>query len=228
LSAKAASSNQIMPEILKISSDASLKDHTQHIRGILRKGGVIAFPTDTYYGLGTDPFNQEGIRRIFEIKSRKADKPLLVLVASASQVDQLAQSRSQEADRLIQEFWPAPLTLVFKAVPELPDSLTAKTATVGIRMPGNEWTRRLIEAAGCPLTAPSANRNNEAAPQTADEVAQTFGNEIDLIIDPGPAPGGRVSTLLDTTTRPPVLIRHGAITQREIESVLNMECTLVS
>ncbi len=216
-----------MPEILKIHPDASLKEHAKRIRDILRSGGVIAFPTDTYYGLGADPFNEEGIRRIFEIKSRKSDKPLLVLVESATQVDQLAQCRSQEADRLMQEFWPAPLTLIFKAVQELPDSLTAKSGTVGIRMPGNEWTLRLIEVTG-PLTAPSANKHNEADLRTAEEVAQTFGNQIDLIIDPGPAPGGKVSTLLDTTTLPPVLIRHGVITQQEIESVLKMECTQVS
>lgn len=228
MSAKAASSNRTMPEILKVESDASLNDYTKCIRDILRDGGVIAFPTDTYYGLGADPFSEKGIRRIFKIKSRNPDKPLLVLVASKDQVDQLAQNRSQEANRLIHEFWPAPLTLILQAVPELPDTLTAKTGTVGIRMPENEWTRRLIEVAGCPLTAPSANRNNETNLRTAEEVAQIFGNEIDLVIDPGPAPGGKVSTLLDTTVCPPVLIRHGAVTRQEIESVLKMECTQIS
>ena len=179
---------------------------------------MIAFPTDTYYGLGVNPFNIKGIHRIFEIKSRNANKPLLVLIASEAQVDQLAQSRSQEANGLIKEFWPAPLTLIFNAVPELPDILTANTGKVAIRLPGNKWTRRLVKAVGCPLTATSANRNNEADLQTAEEVEQTFGTEIDLIIDPGPAPGGNVSTLIDTTVSPPVLLRHGAVTQQEIES----------
>ena len=217
-----------MLQVLKIDPDASLKDHTKRICNILGDGGVIAFPTDTYYGLGVNPFNTKGISRIFEIKSRKINKPLLVLVASEAQVDQLAQNRSREANLLIKKFWPAPLTLIFNAVPELPDILTAGSRKVGIRLPGNKWTRRLIQEVGCPLTATSANRNNETNLQTADEVAQTFGSKIDLIIDPGPAPGGKVSTLLDTTVSPPVLLRHGAITQHEIESNTKMECALIS
>jgi len=216
-----------MSQILKIAPNASLKDHTNRIRNILEDGGVIAFPTDTYYGLGVNPFNRKGIRRIFEIKSRRANKPLLVLVASEAQIDQLVQNRSQQANRLIKEFWPAPLTLIFNAVPELPDILTANTGKVAIRLPGNKWTRRLVKAVGCPLTATSANRDNEANLQTAEEVEQTFGTEIDLIIDPGPAPGGKVSTLLDTTVSPPVLIRRGAVTQQEIE-LSTKECILVS
>ena len=216
-----------MPQILKIDPNASLKSYRSCIRDILKGGGVIAFPTDTYYGLGVNPFNRKGIRRIFEIKSRRANKPLLVLVASEAQIDQLVQNRSQQANRLIKEFWPAPLTLIFNAVPELPDILTANTGKVGIRLPGNKWTRRLVKAVGCPLTATSANRNNEANLKTAEEVEQTFGTEIDLIIDPGPAPGGKVSTLLDTTVSPPVLIRRGAVTQQEIE-LSTKECILVS
>ena len=217
-----------MAQILKIDPDTSLKDHTKHICDILNEGGVIAFPTDTYYGLGANPFNTKGVHRIFEIKSRKANKPLLVLVASEAQVDQLAQSRSQEANELIKKFWPAPLTLIFNAVPELPNILTANTGKVGIRLPGNKWTRRLIEAVGCPLTATSANRSNETNLRTAEEVEQVFGGEIDLIIDPGPAPGGNVSTLIDTTVSPPVLVRHGLVTQEEIESSVKMGCTLIS
>ena len=137
-------------------------------------------------------------------------------------LDQLAQNRSAEANVLIKKFWPAPLTLIFNAVSELPEILTAGTGTVGIRLPGNEWTRRFVEEARCPLTATSANRNNETNLRTAKQVAQTFGSKIDLIIDPGPAPGGKVSTLLDTTVSPPVLVRHGAVTQREIESIVKI------
>jgi len=217
-----------MARILKIDPDASLKDHKKHICDILNDGGVIAFPTDTYYGLGVNPFNTKGIHRIFEIKSRQTNKPLLLLVASEAQLDQLVQSRSHEANLLIKKFWPAPLTLIFNAVPELPDVLTAGTGKVGIRFPGNRWTHRLIEAVGCPLTATSANRSNETNLRTAEEVEQAFGSEIDLIIDAGPAPGGNVSTLLDTTVSPPVLVRHGLITQEEIESSVKKGCTLVS
>ena len=217
-----------MPQILKVDPSVSLTKHSKRIRNVLETGGVIAFPTDTYYGLGVDPFNEKGIRRIFEIKSRKYDKPLLVLVTTEAQVDQLTKNRSQAANQLIQKLWPAPLTLIFNAIPELPTILTAKTGKVGIRLPRNEWTRRLIETAGCPLTATSANRNGGTNLRTAQEVSQVFGKKIDLIIDPGPAPGGKVSTLLDTTVSPPALLRHGAITQQEIESCTANECTLVS
>ena len=105
-------------------------------------------------------------------------------------------------------------------MPEIPDILTAKTGKIGIRLPASEWTRRLIETIGCPLTATSANKNNGKNLKTAEEVEQAFGKEVDLIINPGPAPGGKVSTLLDTTVSPPVIIRHGAITQDEIECMV--------
>ena len=217
-----------MPQILKVDPSASLSNHSKHIREVLDAGGVIAFPTDTYYGLGVDPFNEKGIRRVFEIKSRTYNKPLLILIGTKAQITQLTKSRSQEANQLIQNFWPASLTLIFDAVSKLPSILTANTGKVGIRLPKNEWTRRLIQTAGCALTATSANRNGEKNTRTAQEVLHTFGKDIDLIIDPGPAPGGKVSTLLDTTVSPPTLMRHGAITQQEIDSCIKNEHTLAS
>ena len=217
-----------MPQILKVDPNQSLKNHSKYIRNILKSGGVIAFPTDTFYGLGVDPFSEKGIRRIFEIKSRTYDKPLLVLISTKSQINELTLNRSQEAKQLIKKCWPAPLTLIFSAVPNLPDILTSNTGKVAVRLPKNEWTRNLIQAAGCSLTATSANKNGEKNAQTAQEVSYIFGNNIDLIIDPGPAPGGKVSTLLDTTRTPPTILRSGAITQQEIDSCLSSESTLVS
>jgi len=217
-----------MPLLLKVDPNASLKCHQKLIREIINDGGVIAFPTDTYYGLGANPFNKNAIRRIFEIKSRQYNKPLLLLISSQDQLSELAQNISREANQLISRFWPAPLTLVFNAVSTLPDILTAKTGKVGVRLPGNEWTRRLIETAGSPLTATSANKENGKNPKTAQEVLNTFGKKIDLIIDPGPAPGGQVSTLLDTTVSPPHFIRHGVITKKEIASCIASEYNLVS
>lgn len=209
-----------MPQILKVDPNDSLAGHSKNIRNILKSGGVIAFPTDTYYGLGVNPFNEKGIRKVFKIKSRETNKPLLVLVASEDQLDQLVQSRSPDVNRLIKHFWPAPLTLIFNAAPELPSNLIGGTCKVGVRLPSSSWTCQLIEEVGFPLTATSANKSNETNLRTADEVAQAFGNKIDLIIDAGPAPGGKVSTLLDTTVSPPKIIRRGVITQEEIESYL--------
>ena len=217
-----------MPLLLKVDPHASLNCHQKLIREIINDGGVIAFPTDTYYGLGANPFNKNAIRRIFEIKSRQYSKPLLLLISSQDQLSELAQNISREANQLISRFWPAPLTLVFNAVSTLPDILTAKTGKVGVRLPGNEWTRRLVKTAGSPLTATSANKENGKNPKTAQEVLNTFGKKIDLIIDPGPAPGGQVSTLLDTTVSPPNFIRHGVITKKEIASCIASEYNLVS
>ena len=124
-----------MPQILKVNPSASLSNHSKRIRDVLEAGGVIAFPTDTYYGLGVDPFNEKGIRRIFEIKSRTYNKPLLVLIGTKPQINQLAESQSEEANKLIQNFWPASLTTIFDAVSELPSILTANTGKVGIRLP---------------------------------------------------------------------------------------------
>lgn len=207
-----------MSQILKLAPNASIKIYTKRILKTLENGGVVAYPTDTYYGLGVSPFNKKGICKIFEIKSRDINKPLLVLVASKTQLNQLTRNHSLEANLIMKEFWPAPLSLIFNAVPELPDILTAKTGKIGIRMPGNKWTRSLLEAIECPLTATSANKSNQMNLCTAEEVQQALGNDVDLIIDPGPAPGENVSTLLDTTVSPPIIIRHGAITQQEIES----------
>ena len=217
-----------MRQVLRVDPNAPLTNHSKRIRDILEAGGVVAFPTDTYYGLGVNPFSEKGIRRIFEIKSRSYDKPLLVLIATEHQVNQFAKNRSQEADQLIQKFWPASLTLIFNAVSKLPDVLTANTGKVGIRLPKNEWTRRLIQTAGCALTATSANKKGGENTRTAEEVLNIFGSDIDLVIDPGAAPGGKVSTLVDTTFSPPTLLRHGAITQQEIDSCLKNKHTLTS
>ena len=177
--------------------------------------------------MGVDPYNEKGIRRIFEIKSRAYDKPLLVLISTENQINELTRDISQEAEQLIQKLWPAPLTLIFNAAPKLPDILTSNTGKIGIRLPKNEWTRHLIQTAGFALTATSANKNGGKNTRTAQEVLQVFGSEIALIIDPGPAPGGKVSTLLDTTISPPAVLRHGAITQQEIDSCLANENNLV-
>ena len=217
-----------MPQILKLEPSDSLKDHSKQIRNVIESGGVVAFPTDTYYGLGVDPFNEKGIRRIFEIKSRAYDKPLLVLISAKNQINQLTQDRSQEAELLIKKLWPAPITLIFYAVPKLPSILTSNTGKVGIRLPKNKWTLHLIQTTGCVLTATSANKRGEKNPRTAREVLSSFGNEVDLIIDAGPAPGGKVSTLLDTTISPPSILRHGAISQKKIDSCIINERTLVS
>jgi L-threonylcarbamoyladenylate synthase len=192
----------------------------EKIESILNSGGVIAFPTDTFYGLGADPFNPAALAKIFKIKQRPADKPLLVLIYSLVQLADLTTEVNDNARKLMEHFWPGSLTLIFKASPRLPDILTAGTGKIGIRLPSHPFTHKFLETLDRPLTAPSANLSGERELRTAQEVERALGDKIDLIIDGGPAPGGKPSTVLDTTTNPPTLIREGALSRSELETVL--------
>ncbi len=193
------------------------------IQSVLNSGGVIAFPTDTFYGLGADPFNSDALSKIFRIKQRPADKPLLVLIHSRDQLADLTQEATDNARTLVENFWPGPLTLIFKAAPGPPDTLTAGTGTIGIRLPDHPFTHRLLETLDRPLTAPSANISNAEELNTAQQVESTLGEKLDLIVDGGPAPGGKPSTVLDTTTEPPTLLREGALSRSDLESVLPIQ-----
>ena len=195
----------------------------QDIQSVLNSGGVIAFPTDTFYGLGADPFNPNALSKIFQIKQRPADKPLLVLIHSLDQLSDLGQELTDNARKLMERFWPGPLTLIFKAAPGLPDALTAGTGTIGVRLPDHPFTRRLLETLGRPLTAPSANISGTGELRTAQEVTSSLEDKLDLIVDGGPAPGGKSSTVLDTTTNPPTLVREGALSRGDLESVLPVQ-----
>ena len=195
----------------------------QTIRSVLNSAGVIAFPTDTYYGLGADPFNPQALSRIFRIKQRPMDKPLLVLIHSLEQLATLTSEVSENAGLLMERFWPGPLTLIFKAAPGVPKELTAGTGTVGVRQPDHPFTQKLLQELQQPLTAPSANISGDKEPVTAQEVANTLGEALDLIVDGGPAPGGKLSTILDTTTDPPTVLREGAVSFEDMESLLPIQ-----
>ncbi len=211
-----------MPQILKVDprDEGDLARAVATIRAVLDKSGVIAFPTDTFYGLGADPSDEEALSRIFLAKGRPEGKPLLVLVTSTRQARTLAETLPPVADKLIPAFWPGPLTLVFKARESLPERLTAGTGTIGLRQPGNDFTLRLLQALGRPLTATSANPSGQPSPVTAEQAATLLGDGVDLIVDAGPTPGGRESTLLDVTVSPPRLLREGAVSRKRIEDAL--------
>jgi L-threonylcarbamoyladenylate synthase len=195
----------------------------ENIQSVLNTGGVIAFPTDTFYGLGADPFNPDALSKIFRIKQRPTDKPLLMLIHSTNQADPLTEQVTPLAKALMRSFWPGPLTLLLKAAPSLPRELTAGTGKVGLRLPAHLFTLHLLEALGGPLTAPSANISGTEELRTAQEVESALGDKLDLIVDGGPTPGGKVSTILDATTNPPTLIREGALSRSDLESVLAIQ-----
>ena len=211
-----------MADVLPVEWDQpeACREALQHIQSVLKSGGVIAFPTDTFYGLGADPFNPEAVSKIFRIKQRPADKPLLVLIHSADQLNSLTEEITPLAKLLMQQFWPGSLTLLLKAAPSLPRELTAGTGKVGIRLPAHLFTVQLLERLGRPLTAPSANISGQREPKAIWELANTLGEELDLLVDGGPAPGGKPSTILDATTDPPTLIREGAVSLKDLKLIL--------
>lgn len=218
-----------MPEIIKIdfSDEAVFRSQIVKIKRVLNLGGVMAFPTDTFYGLGATAFNRNAVSRIFKIKQRAKDKPLLTLVASAYQANSMAQEIIPTAEILIDRLWPGPLTILFSARPELPSQLTANSGKIGVRQPDNERVRKILLGIGFPVTATSANITGGENITTAEEVEKILGDQVDLIVDGGPTPGGKESTVLDVTLSPPLLVREGAVSKEEIDAVLETPCIAV-
>ena len=177
----------------------------------LREGGLVAFPTETFYGLGADALDPAAVARVFHAKGRPADKPLLVLVDSLAMAGEVVAGIPARARRLMARYWPGPLTLILPAAARLPPALTAGTGTIGVRIPGHPVALALVRAAGRPITAPSANPHGAASPRTAAEVLAGLGDAVDLVLDAGPTPGGLPSTLLDLTAAVPRVLRAGAV-----------------
>jgi len=179
--------------------------------GVLLKGGLVAFPTETFYGLGANALDAAAVKRIFEVKGRPESKPLVVLVDSVRMAESLVKEIPAAALALMARYWPGPLTLIFRSASCLPEELTAATGTIGIRISGHPVAFELVRAAGVPITAPSANPSGEEPPVTAADVDRTLRDRIDLILDGGPTTGGLPSTMLDVTVTPPRVIRRGAL-----------------
>jgi L-threonylcarbamoyladenylate synthase len=178
---------------------------------VLRSGGIVAFPTESFYGLGADALAPAAVRRIFAIKGRPDGKPLLVLVDSVEGALALAAEAISGARALMARHWPGPLTLVLRAAPAVPVEVTAGSGTVGVRVPGHAVARGLARAAGRPVTAPSANPSGGVPPTVATEVARFFEGQLDFILDGGATAGGEGSTVADCTVWPPRILRQGPI-----------------
>ena len=188
---------------------------------ILRSGGVIAMPTDSFYALGACAFDEAAVRRVCAIKGGREQKPILVLIADRSQLDELVACVPPAAAVLMDRLWPGPLTLVLPASPRLPVALTAGTGTVGVRLPAASLLATLLHATG-PLTGTSANRSGASPSRTALEVEQSLGGAVDLILDGGPASAILPSTVVETTETVRVL-REGPIGRSIIKTVLAQE-----
>ncbi len=190
--------------------------------GIVREGGVIAFPTETFYGLGACPFHARAVRRIFDLKGRSLRTgPILVLIRSRADLAPLVTEITPMADRLMESCWPGPLTLVFRASDDVPSVLTAGTGTIGVRLSAHPDVQRLLEAIGGPLTGTSANRSGRPPATTAEEVELALGDGVDAILDGGATPGGLPSTVVDTTVTPPRVIREGRVPTASVLAIIN-------
>lgn len=202
-----------MPPTRVVRVDAAAPDLgvMRQAAQILRAGGLVAFPTETFYGLGAAGLDAAAVRRVFEAKGRPASMPLLLLVDSRAMAASVAAEIPPRASELMERHWPGALTLVLRATPRIPAEITAGTGTVGVRVPAHAVARALVRALGEPVTAPSANPTGAPPPVTADEVLGHFGGAIDLILDAGATPGGAPSTVLDVTVDPPRVIRQGAV-----------------
>ncbi len=192
----------------------------------LRAGALVAFPTETVYGLGANALDAAAVARIFTAKGRPAYDPLIVHVAAPDEVPQVARRVPDLAYRLWERFAPGPLTLILPKHPAVPEAVTAGKDTIAVRIPAHPVALGLIRAAGVPVAAPSANKFGHTSPTTAQHVLDDLGTAVDVILDAGPTPVGVESTILDITREPPVLLRPGGVPREALEEVLGRPIVL--
>lgn len=200
--------SQPTPEIIGLAGD------------ILIDGGVVVIPTETVYGLACNAMDESAVRRVFEIKGRPAENPLIVHLADAEQLDDVAVEIPELARKLAARYWPGPLTMVLKRTDEVPSVTTGGLDTVAVRVPAHRVAREVIEAAGCPIAAPSANVFMALSPTQAEDVDPEVLIDVDLVIDGGRCEYGLESTVVDLTEDPPRILRPGAVSRADIQSLV--------
>ena len=202
-----------------LSALVDIKEQIEKGIAILKQGGLVAFPTDTVYGLGACAYIPQAVERVYQVKGRARDMALPLLVANNTQISEVAENIPLVAWLLIRRFLPGALTLVLPKSKSVPDVVTAGGKTVGVRIPAHPVPIALIEGLAAPIVGTSANLTGQPSPLTADEVYAQLGDKVDLIIDGGRCPGGRESTVVDVTGETPVVLREGAISIEELKKV---------
>ena len=208
-------------EIVRINCDAPENSLIAYVAEQIRNGYVLGMPTDTFYGLAADPFNLRAVEKIYDVKSRSRHKPLSLLIESVDQAEDLTRPLPEEFYKLARKYWPGPLTLIVRAASRLPLKVTANTGNVALRVPAAKIPIAVVQAAGVPLTATSANVSGASECTTADGVRLQLGEFIPVIVDGGPSPRSVASTIVDLTD--PVgwrVLREGAIPAQEISDFL--------
>jgi L-threonylcarbamoyladenylate synthase len=206
-----------------VDPEAPQSDAIQEAAKWIASGGIVALATDTLYGLAVDPFNRAAVTRLFEVKGRGAERALPLIAADVAQIDRSLGGLTATARRLAARYWPGPLTLLVPAPAAMPSIVTGGGPTVGVRVPAFDVARAICAACGRPITATSANISGEPATADPDVVECTLGARIDLLIDTGPSPGGRASTIVDTAAAEPALVRAGAVEWDEIREWLTID-----
>lgn len=202
---------------------STVDDDLDHAVSLLRAGRLVAFPTETVYGLGADASNDEAVKKIFAVKGRPADHPVIVHLPDAAQLEHWASAVPERAQRLASRFWPGPLTLVLPRAASVHDVVTGGQDTVGLRVPSHPLALELLRRFGRGLAAPSANKFGRLSPTTAEHVRSELGESVDLILDGGACPVGIESTIVDLSGDEPALLRPGRISKQELERTLGIE-----
>ena len=201
---------------VKPVTEASIREAAQ----LIRAGELVGMPTETVYGLGANALDESAVKKIFEAKGRPGDNPLIVHVSSVEEIAPLVREIPESAKKLMEAFWPGPMTLILPKSDKIPSAVSAGLDTVGIRLPASEAARALIAASGCPIAAPSANRSGKPSPTTAQHVFEDMDGRIPLILDAGSCEVGVESSVIDATGEMPVILRPGGITPEMVEEVL--------
>lgn len=204
---------------VKIDPEKPQKDVIDAAVRVIKNAGVIAFPTRSIYGLGADALNQKAVQKIFEIKKRPLDKPILVLIKDKNAIKDIAKNIPPAATRIMDIFWPGNVTIVLEANPDLPEALTAGTGKIGVRLPQHRVALALVNELNGPITGTSANISGGEGCHRISDLDVQITSKLDLILDAGPLKKGKGSTVVDVTTQPPKVLREGEISARDIQAL---------
>ncbi len=209
-----------MTKIITINPDNIDMELLSQAAEVIKHGGLVAFPTETVYGLGADTFNEKAVANIFRAKGRPMDNPLISHIADIGELERFAREIPDSAIKLANEFWGGPLTMILKKKPGIPDAVTAGLDTVAVRLPSHSVANALIKLSGTPIAAPSANLSGSPSPTTAAHCIKDLAGRVDMIIDGGSSMIGIESTVIDLSDEIPVVLRPGGITPEDMRSVI--------
>ena len=209
-----------MSATLKVNLQYPEKAVLAHAADVIRGGGIIVYPTETLYGIGADASNPAAILRVFKLKKRKDDKPVLVIINYRASLEPLVRRISESADQLIEKFWPGPLTMVFDATFRVPDELTQGGGKIGVRIPSSELCLQLLKECGSPITSTSANVSGGSVPRTISKIEKALGLGVDLYLGGGELPVSKPSTVVDVSGSILRVLREGAIPIKRIQKLI--------